>query len=455
MSLGSELFDSDAVGSWSSRMFKQGQWSPTRALGRAVIIIGFCVLVAVVIGRIDLIVIAAPFALGTTWALRNRPTIAPSASLELLDDAAAEGDKFRVAMSVSNPNPVRLDLAVARLQLSPWLHLKHGDRPFATDVAAHEPTVVELTGTALRWGYQRIGPATVYAAAADCLLVSGRDVSEPADLRVHPQRPAFRADDEMPVSSALVGVHRSRRRGEGGELDGVRRYSPGDRLRRVDWRITLRTNEPYVVHTLSDRDAEVVVLLDVLREAGRSGGVHGAASVVDTSVRAAAGIAEHYLRQGDRVSLLEYSGHPRHLRASSGRHHLQLMVEWLLATRATEGSGDPPVFGISPHLIPGSALVVVLSPLLSTRSVEMIATIAQAGRVVLVVDTLGENAKPKPSSSPWAGVAHQLWWMERQALIGQLREAGVPVAPWAGAGTLDAMLRDMTQIAKAPRIGVR
>ncbi len=454
MSLGSTMFPT-AEGSWSAGLFKEGAWAPTRALGRAVLVIGVCVMVAVVIGRLDLIALAAPFAIGTAWSLRRRPTIAPTVRVDLTDEAAAEGDEFGVVVTVSNPNPIRLDVAVARLDVSPWLTIRHGDRPYATDLAPGQPTQVELTGTALRWGHQGVGPASVYAVACDGLLLSGRDVAESVSLRVHPQRPAFRADDEMPVSSALVGVHRSRRPGQGGELDGVRRYSPGDRLRRVDWRITLRTNEPYVVQTLSDRDAEVVVLLDVLREAGRSGGIHGTASVVDTCVRAAAGIAEHYMRQGDRVSLLEYSGHPRHLPASSGRKHLQLMVEWLLATRATEGAGDPPAFGISPHLVPSAALVVVLSPLLSPRSAEMIATLAQAGRTVLVVDTLGQLGRAAPRSTQWTIVAHQLWWVERAMLIGQLREAGVPVAPWAGAGTLDAMLRDMTQIAKAPRVGVR
>jgi uncharacterized protein (DUF58 family) len=249
-------------------------------------------------------------------------------------------------------------------------------------------------------------------------------------------------------------VHRSRLIGEGGELVGIRRYAPGDRLRRIDWRVTLRTNEPYVAQTLSDRDAEVVILLDVLKEAGVSGGIRGTASVVDTSVRAAAGIAEHYLRRGDRVSMVEYSGHPRHLRSSSGRMQLQLVTEWLMATRATAGSGDPPVFGISPHLIPTAALVVVLSPLLSTRSVEMVATLAQAGRTVLVIDTLGQLAD-RLKSPEWTVLGHRLWRLERAILIGQLVEAGVPVSPWVGAGTLDAMLRDMTRAAHAPRIGVR
>jgi len=267
--------------------------------------------------------------------------------------------------------------------------------------------------------------------------------------------PEFRAVETMPRASALVGVHRSRRPGEGGELAGVRRYAPGDRLRRVDWRVTLRTREPHVVQTLSDRDAEVVLLLDVLDEAGESGGIHGAASVVDTSVRAAAAITEYYLRQGDRVGLLEYSGHPRHLRAASGRRQFVLAMEWLLSTRATEGAGDPPRFGIDPHLIPTSALVVVLTPMLDPRSAEMIAMVARAGRVVVAVDTLGDLVRRPAVGGQWAIVAQGLWRLERENMIGALREVGVPVTPWIGAGSLDQVLRDSTRMAAAPRLGPR
>ena len=422
----------DIEGSWAVGLFADAPWAPTRALGRAVLFVGVCVLIAVTLGRLDLVVLACPFALGTGWALRNTPTAAPSVTVGVVEDSVAEGDQISVVMAVSNPNPTRLDIAVARLSYSPWLDVRHGDRPFATDLAPGQPTEVALRATALRWGHQKLGPASVYGVAGDGLLLSGRDVADPVDLRVHPQRPAFRAGDQMPVSSALVGVHRSRRSGEGGELAGVRRYAPGDRLRRVDWRVTLRTNEPHVAHTLSDRDAEVVVLLDVLKEAGISGGIRGTASVVDTSVRAAAGIAEHYLRQGDRVSMVEYSGHPRHLRASSGRLQLQLIAEWLLATRATAGSGDPPVFGISPHLIPTAALVVVLSPLLSPRSVEMIATLAQAGRTVLVIDTLGRLAEQKAH-----GIQTGQWW-------------ATGCGAWSGRSSSDSSSRPVSRSRRGP-----
>jgi hypothetical protein len=49
-------------------------------------------------------------------------------------------------------------------------------------------------------------------------------------------------------------------------------------------------------------------------------------------------------------------------------------------------------------------------------------------------------------------VAHRLWWLERQNIIGQLREIGVPVVGWAGAGSLDQVLRDVTRMAAAPRV---
>jgi uncharacterized protein (DUF58 family) len=259
----------------------------------------------------------------------------------------------------------------------------------------------------------------------------------------------------MPRSSALVGVHRSLRPGEGGELAGIRRFGPGDRLRRVDWRVTLRTGELHVAQMLSDRDAEVVVLLDVLHEAGMSGGVRGTPSVVDTTVRAAAAISEHYLRQGDRVGLVEFSGAPRYLRVAAGRRHLRTALDWLLETRAGRSAERAPVFGIETGLIPNGALVIVLTPLIGPQSTEMIATLARAGRWVVAVDTLGDLARRRLPGARWTDAAQRLWWLERENLIGLLREAGVPVTAWAGTGSLDQVLHEMARMAAAPRLGVR
>lgn len=430
-------------------------WTPTKAFGRAILLTGVLVLLAVVLGRQDLVAIAVPFAFGAAVAVYRRPSVEPQVELELPAEPPSEGAELTAVVRVRNTDTTGFDLAVARLAVPRWVVLADADRPYATDLAAGNDAEVAFAGSALRWGRHPMGPAQVFAVGGDGLLVSPLAHTPAGEIRVHPLVEPFRADEAMPRSSALVGPHRSRRPGEGGELAGVRRYAPGDRLRRVDWRLTLRTREPYVVATWSDRDASVVLLLDVVRDAGSSGGVHGSASVLDSTVRAAAAIAEHYLRQGDRVSLVEHSGDPRHLPPGGGANHLQLVLDWLLSAGRDIEDETPPPFVVDYRLFPDAALVIVLTPLLDASSAEMLTLLARAGRAVVAVDTLGDIARRPIVGTQWTSLAQRLWWMERSDTIGQLGEVGVPVAAWAGAGSLDHVLRDLTRLATAPRMGVR
>ncbi|MEU5562296.1 DUF58 domain-containing protein [Micromonospora musae] len=444
-------------------------WAPTRALGRAVLLTGLLLVAGVVLGRIDLIVLAAPFALGTAYALRRRPAALPQVWVETDDGHLVEGSDLAAAVAVGNPDTVDYEVVVVRSRISPWLRIDRAgfasgvraegraatDRPFVTSVPTAAAVDLELTGTALRWGRHPIGPAGARVAAAGGLLVSRAVVTEPVKVKVYPKTEPFEAVEAMPRAAGLVGAHRSRRPGEGGELAGVRVFAPGDRLRRIDWRVSLRARQLHVAATLSDRDAEVVVLLDVLAEAGRSGGVDGAASVLDTTVRAAAAIAEHYLHRGDRVSLLEYGPAARRLRPATGRRQYLTVLEWLLDVHVDGGGPHEPydqVFG--PQLLSSDALVVVLTPLLDERSAQMLARLARSGRFVVAVDTLPGDLAP-PKDRGWAEVAYRLWWLDRDTMIAQLREHGVPVVRWAGAGSLDQVLRDVARLATAPRVGGR
>jgi uncharacterized protein (DUF58 family) len=295
-----------------------------------------------------------------------------------------------------------------------------------------------------------VGPARAYAVVADGLLISPQVATRGPRLRVFPVTEEFEAVEAIPRAAGLVGAHRSRRPGEGGELAGVRMFTPGDRPRRIDWRVSLRTQELHVAATLSDRDAEVVLLLDVLHEAGRSGGIHGARSVLDTTVRAAAGIAQHYLHAGDRVALLEYSYRARRLRAAGGRRQYLTVLEWLLDVEHRIGGYEPSSAAFGPQTVSPNALVIVLTPLLDLRAAAMVARFARAGRFVVAVDTLPPDLAVTPDSE-WGPAAARLWRLERDNTIGQLREHGVPVVAWAGAGSLDEVLRGVSRMAGAPR----
>jgi uncharacterized protein (DUF58 family) len=347
-----------------------------------------------------------------------------------------------------------LDLVVLRTTASPYLRFAHLDRPYVTAVPSDSVSVIGLDGRALRWGRPALGPAVAHAVAADGLLMSVAAWSPTTRLRVYPTTEEFEADDAMPRAAGLVGAHRSRRPGEGGELAGVRMFAPGDRLRRIDWRVSLRTGELHVAATLSDRDAEVVLLLDVLHEAGRSGGVYGARSVMDTTVRAAAGIAEHYLQRGDRVALVEYGMRARRLRPASGRRQYLTVLEWLLDVDTSMGAFEPPPNAFGPHLFSANALLVVLTPLLDTRSAAMLARLARGGRFVVAIDTLPSGLR-LPVVPDWHNLAGRLWKLERDNTVDLLREHGIPVVAWAGAGSLDQVLRQVARMASAPKAVMR
>lgn len=445
-------------------------WSPTPALARAVLVTGLLAVVGVLLGRADVVLLAAPIALGTAWALRRRPTAAPEVSIQTGQSAVVEGASTGATVSAANPGPAGYEVMVLRVAVGPWLALPQAGHPHAVMVPPRQAADLVLEGTARRWGRHQVGPATATAYACAGLLRADARAPAPATIRAYPFTRPFEADEAMPRAAGLAGAHRSRRPGHGGELAGVRQFAPGDRLRRVDWRVSLRTRQLHVAATLSDRDAELVLVLDVLAEAGRSGGVGGAASVLDTTVRATAAIAEHYLQRGDRVSLVEYGRAGRRLRPASGHRQYLTVLEWLLdvqpggsgragtpgdpqAGTPGEMSVDAPferVFG--PHLLSPNALTIVLTPLVDPGTAPMLARLAWSGRYLVAVDTLPAGLAA-PQAGEHADLAYRLWRLERENTAGALREHGVPVVTWAGAGTLDQVLRTISRL--PPRVAAR
>jgi len=425
-------------------------WVPTRALGRTVLLTGLLLVLGVALGRVDLVLLAAPFAVGAAIGLRRMPRSAPDVAIDADEEHIVEGGHVDAALTVTNPDVIAYDLVVLRTRTSSWLKLENADRPFAVTVPSGGWAAADLPGDALRWGRHDVGPAAARVAACGGLLACRPVVTPARGVRVYPETEPFAAVEAMPAAAGLVGNHRSRRPGEGGELAGVRPFAPGDRLRRIDWRVSLRTRDLHVAATLSDRDAEVLLLLDVLSEAGTSGGVRGSASVLDTTVRSAAAIAEHYLKRGDRVSLLEYGASARRLRPATGRRQYLTVLEWLLDVRADVADQSPYEHVLGAHHVSSDALVVVLTPLIDPRSADMLAQLTQSGRYTVAVDTLPMAAEP-PQRGAWTPLATRIWRIERENVLGRLREHGVPVVTWAGAGSLDQVLRDVARLASAPR----
>ena len=59
-----------------------------------------------------------------------------------------------------------------------------------------------------------------------------------------------------------LGTHLTRHIGSGVEYADIRTYVPGDQLRTVNWPVSARRGRLHVTQRLTDRSAEVVVLVD-------------------------------------------------------------------------------------------------------------------------------------------------------------------------------------------------
>ena len=66
----------------------------------------------------------------------------------------------------------------------------------------------------------------------------------------------------QPHGSILSGNHASRLRGRGLNFDELRRYQPGDDLRHLDWRASLRTGKPVVRTFTEERDRPALIVVD-------------------------------------------------------------------------------------------------------------------------------------------------------------------------------------------------
>ncbi|HEY9389312.1 MAG TPA: DUF58 domain-containing protein, partial [Mycobacteriales bacterium] len=312
-------------------------------------------------------------------------------------------------------------------------------------VGGNGARVLELPLVATHWGRASVGPVELSLTAGQGLFAAGPWSLPALYLPVWPLREVFSAVDAVPRADGLVGPHRSRRHGEGTDIAEVRPFHPGDRLRRINWRVSLRTDRLHVTSTVSDRDTNVTLCLDTRYE------LRGAeVTSLDLAVRAAAAIGEHYLRAGDRVSLLDLGQPMRRVPSGAGRAHLVRLLDVLLDVRADRQTDDVGI-ALATADLPLGGLVVVLSPLLGDQAFGTVARLARGGRPVVVVDTLPPDAGPD-QYGPWTLLAWRLWRLDRENGVGRLAEMGVPVVPWRGSGSLDEVLRDVSRAARAPRV---
>lgn len=421
-------------------------FAPTPSLVRASLLGIGGVAAGVASGLDVLVVLAAPFLLVAVLGLAHRPRGMPTVVNRLDHHRLVEGQGTTSRLEVDDLSGVEHVTRVA----APSAYV--AARPAAGAVGslvADGLPVLELSPR--RWGRRAVGGERVALTSAWGGWRYGPVVVPESALAVLPRTTAYDGRAEVPQPDGLVGRHRSRRLGSGTELEGIRPFAAGDRLRRITWPVSLRTGELHVVTTRAEQDAGVWLVVDGLRDIGVSGGVDGAASSLDLTVRAAAALAEHHVRAGDRVGLLVVAGEPTRVRLGSGPRHLRRIEDTLARVRAEVRSVPPERIDLGAG---AGSVVHVLSPMLFTPLVTATASLLRGGTSVVVIDTLGERA-PAADRLALASLAARMQQVERDDRLRRLADLGCPVVPWRGPRTLDTVLHQLARRAQVPRVRAR
>lgn len=432
---------------------------PTAALTRGGLVSVLALGAALATGRVQVLVLGLVMLAWTVGALAEHVLRRPSAARpEVRLRRATIPEQATTAVDVTAPAGLLVSTA--------WPPLADLDTAPAGRASVSTPST-RLRLTARRWGRYELGPVRTVLTDPWGAFRHHENLACPP-LSVVPDAPSLEAGLEVPQPIGMSGPHLSRRRGDGTALADVRPFATGDRLARINWRVTARTGHLHTNATFTEQDTDVLVVTDTLQEVGGPTPARRAASrptassptSLDMTIRATAAVARHYLAAGDRVAVHDAGTLIGDVPTGSGARQVRRIITAL--SRARRGAEvltrARPLRGLR-----SSTLVVVCTPLLGTPVIGLIGDALSQGADVIVVDTLppelGDVQALRPRGRRDGGRQDRYWeeaWVLRRlirdSVVRDLRERGVPVTAWTGPGSLTAVLMAMAAAGTAPRM---
>ena len=187
-------------------------------------------------------------------------------------------------------------------------------------------------------------------------------------LRVYPNfaavaRYAWLAGDRR---LAEIGIKSYPMRGSGTDFKQLADYRPGDAIRDIDWKATLRQGRPIVREYQDERDQSVVFLLDCGRRMrADDGSAEQPGSHFDAALNALMLLAWVALKEGDEVGAMTFGGPPGQTRRIAPRKGLQSLNPLIAALHDLEPQATQPDYqAAAADLMKGlrkRSLVVVLT----------------------------------------------------------------------------------------------
>jgi len=273
--------------------------------------------------------------------------------------------------------------------------------------------------------------STLHACASDPLGLFDRkcDIPAPGDVLVRPAPMQIRPITLKPQATLhTVGSIAARLAGSGTDFWGIREYQTGDSYSQLNWRLAARhphkrfTNE-FEREEITDYsmilDARKLTNADSMEEA-----------LFEYSVSAAASLAENFLRNGNRVSLLVYGKSILTAFPGYGKRQLNLLLWKLARAKLEESLPLTHLKHFSTRLFPTRSLILILSTV-DPRDIETYARLRSFGYDVLLIspDPVDFTSRMLPVTEVNT-LASRAARVERVIQLKRLLKLGVNVIDW-------------------------
>jgi uncharacterized protein (DUF58 family) len=403
--------------------------APTAKLRAYVALTGAGALAGLTLGYPELVALAAPFAayVALGLALDRRPEIVVSATI----DNARVLEAGEISIAVQIRAGVEIERLEVELRPGPGLTVPSTPRR-AFRLLDGETRELHFKLRAGRWGRRPAGTLQCRARGRFGLIAYEKGPLVLGAVRVFPRPEALSAMIAPLELQATSGSRVSRARGEGIEFAEVRPFVPGDRVRRINWRVSARRGAPFVSERHPEKNADVILFLDTFAEVRDAAG-----GTLDLAVRAAAALAAGYLAQKDRVGVVGFGGVLSGIGPRLGVAQLYRILDALMGSEVVFSYAQKDVNVVPRRMLPPKALVIAITPLIDERSVAALLDLRARGFDMAVLD-VSPVRFVKPGRTDADALAHRLWLLRRGALKAHFEELGVPVAEWAGEQPLQA-----------------
>ena len=392
----------------------------------------------------ELVALAAPFMLvaGVGLFRARRPEIGVEVAVER--ERLLEGEETEVRVTLEAA--VGAERVEVLLELPQELSVVDGANPRTLHLADGEQRELSFQVVCRRWGGFRVGRVHLRTHDALGLLRHEAVVDRRRPLKVYPHEEELWNVLRPADTQVFAGHHVSRQKAEGIEFADLRRFVPGDRIRRVNWRASARRGELWVNEHHAERNADVVVFLDSFAEA-RLGG----RGTLDLALRAAATLTERFLRQKDRVGFLTFGGMLNWLLPSTGMRQLYRIVDAMLDTEIILTYAWRDIAIVPRRTLPPQALVLALTPLIDDRAADALLDLRGRGFDLVVVEISPLPFLPQPRDELHE-LGLRLWRLRREAIRGRFERAAVPVAVWDDGSSLAAALEEVSSYRRHARL---